>query len=339
MVKKNVVGMLGAGRISRVHAENILKEPTARFKTLADPFITPETEAWAKSIGIEVVSTDPSSVFDDEEISCVYICSPTTTHCEYTIRACEKGKNIYCEKPIGKNLDDILKAVEAVEKSGVKYLLGNMRRFDVHHKKVRDTIASGKIGTPETLRFVSREPGLPHFEFFAGSGGIFFDAMIHDFDLAQFYCADEVVEVYAAGNNFVEPRLEQYKDVDTTIVMLKLKNGTIGTVEACRRAAYAYDQRTEVHCSKGGIQLGNVLPTTTVIVDDAGTNIDKPEGFFIERYLDAFGAATRAFFDMVNNDTPSPVSARDGLKGVLIAIAAQKSYETGLPVKIADIKP
>lgn len=336
-MKKNVVGIIGAGRICRIHAENIMKEPTARLKTIVDPFISPEMEEWAKSVGVEVVEKDVSLIFSDEEINCVYICSPTTTHCEYIIKAANAGKNIYCEKPIGKELPEIMEAVEAVERSGVKFLVGNMRRFDPNHKKVQETVASGKIGTPETVRFTSREPGLPHFEFFANSGGVYFDSMIHDFDLAQFYCSDEIVEVYALGHNFVEPKLDQFKDVDTTIVMLKFKNGAMGTIEVCRRAAYAYDQRAEIHCSEGEMQVGNVLPTTTILLNEEGMTFDRPVHFFLERYMDAFGATTDAFFEMVNNDTPSPVSARVGLQCVKLAMAAQKSYETGVPVKVSEI--
>ncbi len=337
-MNRNVVAIFGAGRIARVHAEALVRyQPQVRIKYIIDPYLSDEAEQWAKSIGVEHTGKDADVVFQDSEVDCVFICSPTPTHCEYIMRACETGKNIYCEKPLDSDIQKIYKAIDAIKASGVKFLMGFMRRFDVNQQKLQATVASGAVGEPQIIKLCSRDPALPPYDYIRTSGGIYFDSMIHDFDLARFFSGSEVTEVYACGNALVDRKVKDLGDIDTALAVLKFASGAVGLIDLSRQSNCGYDQRTEVHASKGFVQVSNVPETTVSIHNEAGVHYDKPVYFFLERYANAFVNAQKTFFEMVNEGKEAPVTAYDGLQAVRIARAAQLSLEQDRPVKLDEI--
>ena len=335
----NVAAILGGGRIARVHVEILRKfHSDVRMKYLIDPFMTEELKDWAMKNGVENTGLDADTVFNDPEVNCVFICSPTPTHSDYIIKACENHKHIYCEKPLDSSIERIKKAIAAVENSDIKMFMGFMRRFDKNQRKLQEVVASGSIGKPHIIKTCSRDPELPTYKYIESSGGIFFDSMIHDFDLTRFFSGSEVEEVYAIGKALVDPKVAELGDVDTAIVNMTFKNGCIGVAEESRRSGCGYDQRTEVHCSDGSVRIENVPETTIVVSDSNGVGRDKPVYFFLERYADAFANAQNAFFKAIDNDEDVPVTIYDGLAAVKVAKAAQKSLDEHRPVKLEEIE-
>ena len=154
--------------------------------------------------------------------------------------------------------------------------------------------------------------------------------MIHDFDMVRYLSGSEVTEVTAYGTVKTDPDYAKYGDVDTAIVMLKFANGAIGVIDNSRVANYGYDQRTEVHCDKGCVQVSNDLDNQAMISTREGVEIAKPTWFFLERYNDAFITEEKDFVDAILNDTEVPVTGHDGLMPVIIAMAAGKSLKEGL---------
>lgn len=338
MDKKVRIGLIGAGRIGRLHGENLARAvPEAELVSIADPFLNDSTRAWAKGIGVENCYLDAEEIFSDPAIDAVFICSSTDTHADFIMRAAAAKKHIFCEKPIHYDIALIREALAAVEKAGVKLQVGFVRRFDHNHKMVHDTVASGKIGAPHIVKVTSRDPEQPPMEYVKVSGGIFMDMMIHDFDMARYLSGSEVTEVTAYGNVLVDERFREYDDVDTAIVMLKFANGAIGVIDNSRRAGYGYDQRTEVHCAGGCVQVSNDLENTAVISTPDGVSSAKPTWFFLERYNNAFIAEAKAFVSAILNDTDTPVRGIDGLMPVLIAKAAKISLDEGRSVSISEI--
>lgn len=331
------VGILGAGRIGKLHAINILGMQDAEILVIADPFANQETEEWANSIGVKNISKDPDDVFNNPDINTVFICSSTDTHIDFITKAATAGKHIFCEKPIGLDVDQIKVALEIVEKAGVKLQVGFVRRFDHNHKQVRDLVLEGKVGDPHIVKISSRDPQKPPMEYVKVSGGIFMDMMIHDFDMARYLAGSDVEEVFTMGSVLIDPAFAEYDDVDTAMVMLKFKNGALGFIDNSRESNYGYDQRTEVFGSKGCAAVTNDTANTAVLTTAEGVFSEKPLWFFLERYNDAFIAEVRAFFDAINNDTETPVTGIDGLRPVQIAYAAAKSLKDGLPVKIDSL--
>lgn len=332
------VGLLGAGRIGKLHGTNLQNfVPDAEVTVVADPFMNEEMETWAKSIGIPKCTKDAEEVFSDPDVDAVFICSSTDTHADFIMKAAKAGKDVFCEKPIHTDISKIKEALDVVKEAGVKLQVGFVRRFDHNHKAVRDVVASGDLGKTYVVKVTSRDPEGPPMSYIEVSGGIFNDMMIHDFDMVRYLSGSEVTEVSAIGAVLTDPDYAKYDDVDTAIVTLKFENGAIGVIDNCRTAPYGYDQRVEVHCEKGCVQDRNDLENEAFISRGDGVFSAKPTWFFLERYNDAFVEEEKEFVDCIINNKPVPVGGNDGLQPVRIALAAKKSLDEGRPVKMDEI--
>jgi myo-inositol 2-dehydrogenase / D-chiro-inositol 1-dehydrogenase len=334
-MKRTTIGIIGAGRIGKLHTENIIKNfHHVTIKSISDPFLDME---WAKSIHIKNLLTDHQSILDDDDIEAVMICSPSPTHASLIVEAADRGKHIFCEKPIALVPDTIKHAIAAVEKKQVKLQVGFNRRFDPNFAQVKEHILSGAIGTPHIIKITSRDPAPPDPAYIEESGGIFLDMTIHDFDMARFLADSEVVEVFARGAVMIDPRIGEQGDVDTAVVILTFEGGTIAVIDNSRKAAYGYDQRVEVFGSKGCTYAENNRLTNTVLLTETGVQTDKPLYFFLERYKEAFRAEMAAFFSAITSDQPSPVNGYDGLMPVLIGLAAKQSIVENRPIRLDKV--
>lgn len=329
------LGIIGAGRIGKVHCESIGRYvKDAVVACVADPFMNAETEKTVKALGAEKVTKDYREILADKSIDAVLICSSTDTHAKISIEAIEAGKHVFCEKPVDHDVDKILEVKAALAKSNVKYQVGFNRRFDHNFEAVRDAIASGKIGHLDVLKICSRDPGAPPVEYIKVSGGIFLNMTIHDFDMVRFLSGDEVESVYAVGGVTVDKAIGEAGDIDTAIITMKLKGGTLAVIDNCRRATYGYDQRAEAFGALGQVAIANDCKSSAVISDANGVTAEKPLYFFLERYMQAYVKEITEFVDCIVNDKPVSVGIEDGLQAVAIGIAAKKSLETGMPVKL-----
>ena len=280
---------------------------------------------------------DPRILLDDPEIDAILIGSPSSEHAPQLIECAEAGKHIFCEKPIALNPEIIRNALAEVDKSGVKLQVGFNRRFDPNFSAVQHQVASGALGDPHIIRITSRDPAPPPAEYVAGSGGMFLDMTIHDFDMVRFLSGSEVTEVHAYGAVLVDPEIGKAGDIDTAVISLKFTNGALGIIENSRKAVYGYDQRVEIFGSKGAAMADNNTPTSMVVFNESGTIRDKPLYFFLERYEEAFVAEMQAFVNAIREDKPTTVSGNDGLAPVLIALAAQESLKSGKPEKVDSV--
>ncbi|WP_418431101.1 Gfo/Idh/MocA family oxidoreductase, partial [Blautia sp.] len=253
--------------------------------------------------------------------------------------AARAGKDIFCEKPIDYDLGKVREAIQTAEDAGVKLQIGFCRRFDHNHRGVYDMVQSGRIGKVQMIKISSRDPEPPAIEYVKVSGGIFYDMMIHDFDMARFLAGGaEVTEVVAAGSVLIDPAIGEAGDVDTAVVMLKFDNGIIATIDNSRKAVYGYDQRVEVFGSEGCVRNENDVPNTVVLSDAERTSCENTYKVMWDRYTGAFVSEIQAFADAVENDRETPVTGMDGLYPVLMAAAATKSLKEGRPVKIEEVE-
>ncbi|MDF2500262.1 MAG: iolG [Anaerosporomusa subterranea] len=332
---KVVLGIIGVGRIGRLHAENIVNHvKNAHVRAVSD-IDADKAKDWAKSLGIELVYPDYQDILTDPAIDAVLICSSTDTHAQLIMEAAKAKKHIFCEKPIDFDASVIRRALVAVDEAGVKLQIGFNRRFDHNFRKVHDAVERGAIGQTHIVKITSRDPEPPPLAYVKVSGGMFLDMTIHDFDMARYLAGSEVEEVFATANVLVDPAIAEAGDVDTAVVTLKFENGAIGVIDNSRRAVYGYDQRVEVFGSAGCISVANDTPTTAVISTATGIISDKPKYFFLERYKESFIDEMKAFVNAVTNGADTPVSGLDGLKPVLIGLAAKQSLHEGRAVRIA----
>ncbi|MBQ9063352.1 MAG: inositol 2-dehydrogenase [Eubacterium sp.] len=333
------VGIIGAGRIGKVHIKNIsLFVPEMDIKTVADPFMNDATAAYCAQYDITNTTKDAEDILNDSEIEAIIICSSTDTHSKYIIEGAKAGKHVFCEKPVDYDLAKVHEAIDTAKEAGVKLQIGFCRRFDHNHKGVYDAVRAGKVGDVQLVRISSRDPEPPSIDYVKVSGGIFYDMMIHDFDMARYLAGSEVEEVYAKGAVLVDPAIGEAGDVDTAVVTLKFANGAIGVIDNSRQAVYGYDQRVEVFGSKGVAYNQNDTPNTVVISDAECTKSENTYSVMWDRYTQAFVSEMQAFAQAVANDTETPVCGIDGLYPVLMAAAATKSCKEGRPVKISEIE-
>lgn len=333
------IGIIGAGRIGKVHSESITNHvKDARVAAIADPFMNDATHSWAESLGIPSISKDYHDILSNPNIDAVLICSSTDTHADIAIEAIKAGKHVFCEKPISQDLAKIKEVMEALKGSNVKFQVGFNRRFDHNFEAVRSAVNDGKVGDVQIIKITSRDPAAPPIEYVRVSGGMFLDMTIHDFDMVRYLSGSDVEEIYVNGACLVNPDIRKEGDVDTAIITMKLKNGALAVIDNSRQAAYGYDQRAEVFGSKGQVAVTNDSGSTAVISTNDGVTGEKPLYFFLERYMASFSKEVSLFVQACINNTAVPVDINDGLQPVLIAKAAKKSLDEGRPVKLSEIK-
>jgi myo-inositol 2-dehydrogenase/D-chiro-inositol 1-dehydrogenase len=331
------IGLIGAGRIGRIHAESLAhRVPGAHLLAVAD-VVVEAAERCAADFHIPSVFKDPRQVLDDPEIEAVAICSSTDTHAPLIEQAAQAGKHIFCEKPIDYDLARIDRALHVVEKAGVKLQIGFNRRFDPSFKQARSMVAAGRVGKPHVVRITSRDPEAPPVAYVKSSGGMFLDMTIHDFDMARYLIDGEVEEIYAVGSVLVDPEIGKAGDIDTAVAVLRFAGGALGVIDNSRKAIYGYDQRIEVFGSEGGIVVSNHTPNQAVLSDVNGVHSAKPLYFFLERYAESFIAEMREFVDCVRKDRAPSVSGADARLPVVMALAALRSCRENRPVRLSEI--
>lgn len=334
------IGIIGAGRIGKVHLESISYHvKNATVTAMADPFMNEETEKLIRSYGVSKVTKDYKDILNDKDIDAVLVCSSTDTHAAISIEAINAGKHVFCEKPVDHSIEKIQAVADALkEHPDIKFQVGFNRRFDHNFAAIRKAYDAGKIGEAHILKITSRDPEPPNPAYIKVSGGIFLDMTIHDFDMACFLTDSDVEELYVNSAVLVDPAIGEQGDVDTAIITMKMANGALAVIDNSRKAAYGYDQRAELFGSKGMVATSNDTVSSAVISNADGVTGEKPLFFFLERYMGSFSEEMRQFTEAVINDTEVPVGIHAGLQSVKIGLAARKSVEEHRPVKISEIQ-
>jgi myo-inositol 2-dehydrogenase / D-chiro-inositol 1-dehydrogenase len=325
-------GVIGAGRIGKVHSATIAANPKATLAYIADAMPKAAEELAAK-YGAKVASVD--DIMKSKDVDAILIGSPTGFHAEQIQAASNAGKHIMCEKPVSLDVKTIHDTLKVVEKNKSTLMIGFNRRFDPNFAEVEKRIRAGDIGDVEMVTVISRDPSPPPAEYVKGSGGLFRDMMIHDFDMARFLMGEEFVVVNALGSALVDKAIGVAGDVDTAAVQMQTASGRIAVITNSRRASYGYDQRMEVHGSKGMVHAKNVHETTVEVLSKWGYKSDPIQNFFLERYSVAYANELNSFITAVEtgNRSPKP-SGFDGLQAQILADAATMSWQTGKPVKV-----
>jgi myo-inositol 2-dehydrogenase/D-chiro-inositol 1-dehydrogenase len=321
----------GAGRIGKVHADNIAAHPDARLRYVID-VDKAAAAALADLHGAEV--TDAESALADPGVSAVVIASSTDTHADLVEAAARAGKAIFCEKPIHLDLRRVDACLSVLRECKASMFVGFNRRFDPSFASLKTAVREGRIGKVEMVSITSRDPAPPPIDYINVSGGLFRDMMIHDFDMARWLLGEELVEVFATGSCLVDPAISAAGDIDTALVTLKTDAGALCQISNSRRAAYGYDQRIEVLGEKGMLCAKNQLPTSVEQATADGIRTDPPLYFFLERYADAYRRELAAFIDAVTEGTEPSPNGDDGYAAQALAEAAMESYKAGQTVRV-----
>jgi myo-inositol 2-dehydrogenase / D-chiro-inositol 1-dehydrogenase len=326
--------IIGAGRIANVHAGALRANSDADLVAVADA-LPRAAEDFAEKWGC--VARDVAAIAADPEIAAVLICTPTDTHADLIETFGKAGKHTFCEKPVDLDIARAREVVAAAEGTGAKLMLGFNRRFDPHFRAVREAIDAGRIGAVEMVTITSRDPGAPDIGYASRSGGIFRDMTIHDLDMARFLLGEEPVTVSAHAAVLVEPELGRIGDFDSATAILETASGKQAVISNSRRATYGYDQRIEVHGSKGVISAENQRPVSIEIGDASGYHRPPLLNFFMTRYTASYAAEIAAFIACIVKDEAPDPSGADGVIALRLAEACARSVAEKRRVELAEI--
>jgi myo-inositol 2-dehydrogenase / D-chiro-inositol 1-dehydrogenase len=330
------IGVLGVGRIGRMHARLLAHDvPGAALGVVYDV----DAEA-AKTVAADVGVTAAASVDDvlgDPKLDAVAICTSTDTHVDLLVAAAASDKAIFCEKPVSLDLHEVDRALAAIEAAGAPLQIGFNRRFDPAHRSVRDAVAGGMIGPVHLVRISSRDPAPPPISYIEVSGGIFLDMTVHDFDMARFVTGSEVVEVYAQGGVRVDPAIGAAGDLDTAVVTLRHDDGCLTVIDNSRQAVYGYDQRVEAFGSLGVASSENPTAHAAVVRTAEGVSGSVLPYFYLERYLPSYIREWEAFVAAVSAGEAPPVGPVDARAPLVIGLAAARSLHEGRPVRVEEV--
>ncbi|QFY60436.1 inositol 2-dehydrogenase [Rhizobium grahamii] len=324
-------GLLGAGRIGKVHARAVTSNPNARLVAVADAF-PQAADAIATAYGCEVRTIE--AIETAKDIDAVVICTPTDTHADLIERFARAGKAIFCEKPVDLDVDRVEACIKVVNETKAKLMVGFNRRFDPHFVAVRKVIDEGKIGDVEMVTITSRDPGAPPIDYIKRSGGIFRDMTIHDFDMARFLLGEDPVSVLATAAVLVDSAIGEAGDFDSVSVLLQTKSGKQAMISNSRRATYGYDQRIEVHGSKGMVSAENQRPVSIEVANGDGYTRPPLHDFFMTRYTEAYANEIASFIDAIEKGAKISPSGHDGLAALALADAAVESVRSGRRVSV-----
>jgi myo-inositol 2-dehydrogenase/D-chiro-inositol 1-dehydrogenase len=335
-MKKLKIAVAGLGRIGKIHLAN-LRQNFSDIEVIAASDVIPESKIFADQFQVPYFTDNFDDLLNVDGLDAVAICSPTDTHADFTMKAARAGKHIFCEKPLDLSIELVKEVLDVVAQTGMKLMMGFNRRFDPNFLKVRESVAEGKIGQPQILKIISRDPGPPPISYIKVSGGIFMDQAIHDFDMARYIIGKEVVEVFAKGAVNVDPEIGKAGDIDTALSTLLFEDGTMANIDNSRKAVYGYDQRLEVFGSGGMVKVDNNFPDTHQHYGADGIHGSLPLHFFLERYTQSYINEIAAFLQAIEKNAEVPVSGNDALEAMKIALAAKRSVMENRPVTIAEI--
>lgn len=330
------IGVVGAGRIGSMHARLIARDVPGLALASVYDMSAEVAEAVAGDLGVEVAPS-AEELMASPSVDAIAICTSTDTHVDLLVAAVETGKPVFLEKPVSLHLEEVDRALEAVDRGGTFLQVGFNRRFDPGHASVCEAIAAGEIGELHVVRISSRDPGPPPLDYIRVSGGIFLDMTVHDFDMARFLTGSEVEEVYARGEVRVDPGIGEAGDLDTVALTLRHADRTLTTIDNSRHAAYGFDQRLEAFGSEGMAVSANPARHMGSVSTAAGTRSQPLPYFFLERYIPSYLGQWAAFESAVRGGRPSPVTGRDGREALVLGLAAWRSVHEGRPVRTDEI--
>jgi myo-inositol 2-dehydrogenase/D-chiro-inositol 1-dehydrogenase len=329
------IGVIGTGRIGTIHANTL-----SRHREVGSLILTDADPARAQELAQRLGETAAPGV--DEifrwGVDAVVITTATSAHAELIGRAARSGLPVFCEKPVALDLPGTLHALGEVEAAGTILQMGFQRRFDAGYTGAREAVRSGRLGRLHTVRALTSDQAPPAAAWLPLSGGLFRDALIHDFDILRWVTGHEIVDVYAAGSDAGPAMFREAGDIDTGAAVLTLDDGTLATATATRLNGAGYDVRMEVAGELDQIVVG--LDDRTPIASTEPTGppaADKPWTGFLERFGPAYEAELAAFVEVVRGERPNPCDGQEALQALRIAEACEVSRREHRPVGRAEI--
>lgn len=327
------IGLIGLGRMGRTHLRHLISQVKGvNVAAVAD--LVCRKEDFNNEFGEIPFFNDAQKILENPRIDVVVITTPTSTHKPLVEKAIHYRKHIFCEKPLDLSLEVTEELLNKAASAGVKLMLGFNRRFDPDFMQAQQSVAAGKIGRIQIIKITNRDPTIPSIEFIKTSGGMFMDFSIHDLDMARFIMNKKIVEIYAKGLVFMDKAVEEAGDIDTALITLTFEDGSYAVIDNSRKAVYGYDQRLEIFGDEGMILVDNNLHHQNILYDKNGIHKALPLNNFMARFERSYLKEMQLFTEAIQSGLPLPVSHEDIISATTLAYAAQKSLQSGMPVKL-----
>ncbi|MGZ4612598.1 MAG: Gfo/Idh/MocA family oxidoreductase [Kineosporiaceae bacterium] len=329
------VGVVGAGRIGRHHAEVLARRiPDARLTAMADAL--PEAAQRLTAAPGAQAYDDAQALIGAEDVDAVVITSTSSAHAELVVAVAAAGKPVFCEKPTALTLDDADRAIAAARTAGVPLQVGFNRRFAADFRSAHDVVAAGGIGAPHLLRSLTRDPGLAN-PAAVPPWTIFTQTLIHDFDTLGWFAAPaRPVEVYAVADALVAPDFKEAGLLDTSVVLISFDSGAIATAEASFSAAYGYDVRAEVVGSGGMVTAGEQAVGSMRHYMAEGLLRATVRGD-TALFGDAYTAELAHLVECARTGATPESTGEDARAALTVALAAIESVQAHRPVALATV--
>ena len=330
------VGLIGLGRLGRIYARDLSSRiACARLVAVAD-LDRAAVDEIAGEFDVPFRTTSPDDLINHSPVDAVVIVTPTSTHRTVMEAAAASGKAVFCEKPLSISLDEASAIKQAVERSGIFFQMGFMRRFDRGFAAAKQRLDEGAIGEAVVFKSTSRDPFRPSVEYAdpRSSGGLILDMGIHDFDLARWFMG-EVATVQAIGGVLAYPELGAVGDIDNAIISLVFTSGRLGVVDLTRNGIYGYDIITELLGTQGTLRVGYIRETPLLVMTK-GVVAHDTVPYFMERFAAAYTAQLENFAQNVLQGRQPPITVDDGVQALRVAVAATRAQHTGQRVEVAS---
>jgi myo-inositol 2-dehydrogenase/D-chiro-inositol 1-dehydrogenase len=271
----------------------------------------------------------------DQDFDGYVVATATDAHAHWLTRLIEKGKPILCEKPIALTVEETDQIIDLAVKNKTEIQIGFQRRFDAGIAKAQQLANSGQLGVLYQMHMFAHDHQPSAVEFLAGSGGIFRDLHVHDFDLVRWITNSEIETVYATKAVRVHEQYSVYEDADASLIHLVTKDGTQVSISGSRHNPLGHDVHMEIFGSKDSIAVGvNSRTPINVIEQEIGVN-QNPYFGFVDRFRSAFQSETQAFLSLVAGQIPNPCPPSSAREALRVAIACEQAWATKKAVGIS----
>ncbi|KAK7206217.1 oxidoreductase-like protein [Myxozyma melibiosi] len=327
------IGVVGAGRMGRIHIENLLTMP--RVQVTAVCTVVPSEIAWATSVltaPSALVTADFDTFLALDSVDAVLLVTPTAFHKEQVLKALAAGKHVLCEKPLCGTPADAWEVYStSLTYPHLKVACAFPRRYGALFVDARARIANGEIG--DIISIHSRTTDLYQndeflINYIKHSGGIFVDCNIHDIDICLYLLGRDAkpATAYATGTAVVFPQFDQFGDVDDGMGLVSFEDRkTVFSLYGSRDNRHGHHSRTEIIGTKGRLLLnGQPRLLQLDISDENGTRMIGPKSH-MEVFAPAFRLELEGFRDWILDDVKPHFDLKDAAKAVSIGFALMES--------------
>ncbi len=356
------IGVIGTGMMGCEHIRNIAAFDGAVVSAFSDP--NEQSHRWALdniSGGAPGSSSADVRAFADHRdllesgvVDAVIVASPNFTHASILKDVLATDVPCLVEKPMCTTIEDCLDVVEAASRRDALTWVGLEYRYMAPIAKLAEEVHSGTVGDVKMIAI--REHRFPFLKkvddwnrFNKNTGGTLVEKCCHFFDLMNLVSRANPVRVFASGGQDVNHLDESYPDgkpdiLDNAFVIVEYDNGIRASLDLCM---FAEASRNEQEISVVGT-LGKVetaLPGDGHVHigrrnDRTVSSVPSPIDPSVAHVGFHFGASfieVAKFCDAIRSGSPADVTVLDGLRSVMIGVAAHRSIDEGRPVAISEL--